>query len=574
MKKNTQLRLSVSTLFFLLLGMLLAVPNIKLVSQNTNVDIRYMHNEVLDDEYVPMLPKDVHTSPAYRQRSSTFFTTQVNIDANGDNILGDAANEPSIAIDPTNPDIIVIGWRQFDNVVSNFRQAGYSYSTDGGQNWTSPDPIDAGVFRSDPVLGSDSEGNIYYNSLTKDASNSYWCDVFKTEAGSVVWDAGTYAYGGDKQWMNIDKTGGIGDGNIYEFWNSSFSSCFPGSYTRSTDGNQNYDECDGVPGDPIWGTIAIGPDGEMYTVGAPSGSGLVVSKSITAQDPSSTTTWEPQVYVDMDGNLSGWEQINPSGILGQAYIDVDISDGDSRGNVYVLASVSRNNGDPGDVMFSRSTDGGSTWSPPIRVNDDFSPSVYQWFGTMSVAPNGRIDAVWLDTRNAPSTNIYMSELYYSYSIDYGVTWSENERLSEAFDPHVGWPNQNKMGDYFHMISDNNGANLAWANTINGEQDVYYGYINPWFVGTDENRETSFDFINYPNPVVVSTTLRYVINNSAKVNITVYDMLGNKAAVVVDEIQNAGTHNIVFNSESLKRGVYFCDLNVGGKSQTIKMTVIK
>jgi hypothetical protein len=64
--------------------------------------------------------------------------------------------------------------------------------------------------------------------------------------------------------MRIDRTGGIGNGNIYEFWNLSFSSCYPGSYTRSTDGGDSYDDCDGVPGNPIWGTIAVGPDGELY----------------------------------------------------------------------------------------------------------------------------------------------------------------------------------------------------------------------------------------------------------------------------------------------------------------------
>ncbi len=93
---------------------------------------------------------------------------------------------------------------------------------------------------------------------------------------------------------------------------------------------------------------------------------------------------------------------------------------------------------------------------------------------MSVAPNGRIDVIWLDTRNNPGTNI--SALYYSNSNDGGTTWSPNERLSDYFDPHVGWPQQQKMGDYFHMVSDNNGANLAWAATFNGEQDVYYSYI--------------------------------------------------------------------------------------------------
>ena len=555
-------------LFFIVL---IFAPSL-LSAQNKNYDIRYMHNESQDDEYLPMLDKK--TSPAYRTRSSNFYTIQVNIDENGDNILMDAANEPSIAIDPNNPDRIVIGWRQFDNINSNFRQAGYSYSTDGGQSWTSPEPIDAGVFRSDPVLDADADGNIYYNSLTKDGNNNYWCDVYKSETGGDEWDGGTYAYGGDKQWMRIDRSGGIGDGNIYEFWNSSFSSCSPGSYTRSIDGGENYDDCDGVPGDPIWGTLAVGPEGELYLVGAPSSPGLVVAKSITAQDTTLVTTWESTTYVDMDGNLAGWSPINPSGLLGQAYIDVDISDGEGRGNVYVLAAVSRDNEDPGDVMFARSTDGGHAWDFPIQINDDFSPSVCQWFGTMSVAPNGRIDAVWLDTRNAPANNIYISELYYSYSIDQGVTWSENKRLSEAFDPHLGWPNQDKMGDYFHMISDNNGAHLAWANTINGEQDVYYGYINPWFVvGVDEKQDNNFSFINYPNPVRNKTTLKYELQQSNKINISVYNIYGNLVEVITNEIQNVGMHNTVFDASKLASGIYFCTITVGSKTETIKLTLL-
>ena len=50
-------------------------------------------------------------------------------------ILGDAGNETSLAVDPNNPNRIVIGWRQFDTVTSNFRQAGYGYSLDGGITW-------------------------------------------------------------------------------------------------------------------------------------------------------------------------------------------------------------------------------------------------------------------------------------------------------------------------------------------------------------------------------------------------------------------------------------------------------
>ena len=62
---------------------------------------------------------------------AVWFLTCVAID----NTVGDAANEPSIAPNELNPANLVIGWRQFDTIASNFRQAGYGYTTDGGQTW-------------------------------------------------------------------------------------------------------------------------------------------------------------------------------------------------------------------------------------------------------------------------------------------------------------------------------------------------------------------------------------------------------------------------------------------------------
>ena len=50
----------------------------------------------------------------------------------GNNIVGDAANEPSISVDPTDGNKVAIGWRQFDTHQSDFRQAGYGYTTDAG----------------------------------------------------------------------------------------------------------------------------------------------------------------------------------------------------------------------------------------------------------------------------------------------------------------------------------------------------------------------------------------------------------------------------------------------------------
>jgi hypothetical protein len=156
--------------------------------------------------------------------------------------------------------------------------------------------------------------------------------------------------------------------------------------------------------------------------------------------------------------------------------------------------------DPADVMFARSTDGGATWSAPLKLNDDISTDNYQWFGTMAVAPDGRIDAVWLDTRDA-SGGSDSSALYYSFSVDQGLNWSKNERLSPLFDPHVGYPNQNKMGDYIDMASDSSGVHLAWANTLNGEQDVYYSRIIPYSNTTGIREIASDNNIKiYPNPV--------------------------------------------------------------------------
>src|SRR3954451_6428523 len=65
------------------------------------------------------------TSPAMESVYGAFTSHQVNVNASGMNVVGDAANEPSICVDPTNHNRMAIGWRQFNSVTSNFRQSGY-----------------------------------------------------------------------------------------------------------------------------------------------------------------------------------------------------------------------------------------------------------------------------------------------------------------------------------------------------------------------------------------------------------------------------------------------------------------
>jgi hypothetical protein len=161
------------------------------------------------------------------------------------------------------------------------------------------------------------------------------------------------------------------------------------------------------------------------------------------------------------------------------FLAIDRSGTATNNNIYMLASVVPPGRSTTDVMFVRSTDGGLTFSAPHKINDDpVNPSKWHWFGTFSVAPNGRIDAVWYDTRNAPNNTD--SQLFYSFSTDAGVTWSPNVAASNAFNPFQGYPNQSKIGDYITIVSDNTGGNVAYSATFNfnpnlgqHEEDVYY-----------------------------------------------------------------------------------------------------
>ncbi|MBC7884574.1 MAG: T9SS type A sorting domain-containing protein, partial [Saprospiraceae bacterium] len=463
--------------------------------------------EKQDDPYLPNAYNNQKLSPAYRYDShqssrsgiSEIMTRQVNVAANQQNIMGDAANEPNIAVNPLNENEIVIGWRQFNNVVSNFRQAGWGYSSDGGQTWTFPGSILPGVFASDPVLDFDNSGNFYYNSLMSTQQGGLPCFVYKSTNGGASWNNGVYIGGGDKQWMTIDRSDGMGEDNIYSSWTASFSDCPPGNFTRSTDGAGSFDTCSLIIEDLSWGTEAVGNNGELYICGrSPSTVAVKVAKSTDAQDPSLAPSWSSVSTANLGGFITGMTPINPVGLTGQIYIDVDRSFGPGRDNVYIVGSVQPYfNSDPADVMFNKSTDGASTWTAPVKINDDTDTTNTQWFGTMSVAPNGRIDVIWLDTRDTPGSD--SSALYYSYSVDEGTTWSINEKLSESFNPHVGYPNQPKMGDYFDMVSSNAGAHVAWVHTLSGGQDVYYSFITPQEVTGIEDVSGDVGVSVFPNP---------------------------------------------------------------------------
>ncbi len=412
------------------------------------------------------------TAGTLAQSPAPYVTrSQVNVNLLGQNIAGDAANEPSLCVDPRNPSRVAVGWRQFDSVTSNFRQAGWAYSTNGGLSWTFPGVLDAGTFRSDPVLAADADGTFYYLGVL--ITPQYHCDLFKSTDGGQTWQYAGLAEGGDKEWMAIDTTSGPGRGNLYQAWSPwyNYATNANAIFTRSVDGGANWLPALGVPNYPYWGTLAVGPAGEVYVSGW-DGSSFWVNRSTNAQDRAAIPAFDTVTRVNLGGALVyGATGVNPDGLLGQPWVVADHSAGATRGNVFLLCSVA-GAVSATDVMFARSTNGGLTWSAPVRVNDDVpSPAAYHWLGTLAVAPNGRLDACWYDTRN-DSTHTF-SELYYSNSRDGGLTWSTNLAISPPFNHSLGYPNQQKMGDYMGMVSLNAGAFIAHAATFNGEEDIWF-----------------------------------------------------------------------------------------------------
>ena len=148
----------------------------------------------------------LETSPRMVSQYGPFVSYQVNVDAQGNNIVGDAANEPSISVDPTDGNKVAIGWRQFDTWQSNFRQAGYGYTTDAGVTWQFPGVLQNQVFRSDPVTNADETGTFFYLSLLV---NNFCGDIWRSTNGGQTWalrSPNGGAHSGDKEWFTIDKT--------------------------------------------------------------------------------------------------------------------------------------------------------------------------------------------------------------------------------------------------------------------------------------------------------------------------------------------------------------------------------
>ena len=120
---------------------------------------------------------------------------------NGNNIVGDAANEPSISVDPTDGNKMTIGWRQFNSVSSNFRQGGWGYTTDGGTTWTFPGVLENNVFRSDPGDTRMRQGIFSISAFAQ----TFYDDMWRSTNGGQSWTRLTFGEDRGRQAMVHDR---------------------------------------------------------------------------------------------------------------------------------------------------------------------------------------------------------------------------------------------------------------------------------------------------------------------------------------------------------------------------------
>jgi hypothetical protein len=440
-------------------------------------------------------------------------------------------NEVTIAANPADPDNVVAGAKDYyPESAGDCVWDGKYHTKDGGASWTSEslpgspwklatNPSDfqrneASQYwcMSDPVVAFGPEGTLYYTFLAyqgdpvtgSSLGKSVTCPVNEEvgfvpcsgandvafnrvsigvmvshDGGETISDVTMIDSGAfpvnfhDRQWVNVDQE----TGTVYVAWTSIF---LPGNLVyRSSDQGQTWDgpvlldnlpmaastpdAADGTPAEstsPSQLFVATGPDGRVHVSGC-EGEGPYMT---TSTDGGATFgDWQHVVEARDEG-------MNASYRSGQiCMVAADETDGPHRGNVYMVYAATPEG--HRDVFFTRSTDGGDTWSEPVQLNRDETRND-QFLPTVSVNPDGVVDVAWWDRRH-DEDNVFL-DVYHRYSRDGGQTWSDELRVTtNSSDPrhsiHQG--GFVFVGDYIDIDGTGECAWPVWVDTRNRKADV-------------------------------------------------------------------------------------------------------
>jgi len=80
--------------------------------------------------------------------------------------------------------------------------------------------------------------------------------------------------------------------------------------------------------------------------------------------------------------------------------------------------------------------------------------------------------------------------------------------------------------------------------------------------------------NYPNPFNAKTVISYQLPVDSHVKLAVYNLLGEKVAALVDELQQAGYNSVTWDASDVSSGVYFYKLSSGDFTEIRRMMLVK
>jgi len=413
---------------------------------------------------------------------------------------GNDNNEPTIAINPLDPDNMVAGSNDY-NTPDGDSWPGYYTTHDGGSTWTEnliPGyPGDSGNsalsgFKGggDPVLMSDSQGNFYYAGIAfKRSVNplnpigfginlgvANCVFVARSSDGGdnfdqvvVVWAAlQNLVRFNDKEWIAVDPI----NGNVYMVW-----AVFVGlmvsrlMFSRSTDGGASWSTpliiSEFTSGEmSIQGAaVVVDRDSNIHVTWINFGTENVRYARSTDQGQSFSDPMDISSVTPIPRYLDNGNYRTPC----MTMLAVDNSVHNTSGSLYVTWADLRE-GDA-DIFLASSSDNGATWGEGLRVNNDtIGNGKDQFFPAVSVSDEGWAHVTFYDRRNDTANT--MLEYWWAISFDGGRTFPVNTPLSDTFfnGDHSREGDNDFIGDYTGVVTFNSTLASVWCDTREGSED--------------------------------------------------------------------------------------------------------
>lgn len=389
--------------------------------------------------------------------------------------------EPTICVNPKNT----------KNVAAGAILNRYYWSDDGGRTWQNGAlTSSSGVF-GDPVIIADWSGNFYYAHLS-DPEGKGWSSpklldrivIQKSADGGKTYDDGSWCglrhpKDQDKQWLVADpKTGHLlctwTEFDKYDSKDTAndrsrilFAKSADGGKTWSKDLAINQFDGDCLDDDNTTeGAVpAFGPNGEIYVAWSWN------NKIWFDRSDDGGKTWLAKDIL-VSEQPGGWSFDIP-GITrcnGMPVLVCDLSNGPNRGTLYVNWADQRNGDNDTDIWLSKSTDGGKTWSKPLRVNDD-KKGKHQFFTWLAVdQTTGYLYTLFYDRRDHDDKR---TDVYVAVSRDGGKSFKNLKVSKEPFDP----TNFVFFGDYNHISAHGGVVRPIWTRMDKGVLSIWTAILD-------------------------------------------------------------------------------------------------